>query len=161
MNKTAPTLPAAAIELAQRGEIIEAIKITREQTGLGLKEAKEAVNAYIGSPHLTVPSDRSNNVHGAPEIPLQAIVALNNGQLIEAIKHTRESNGLGLQDAKQAVERYLEQNPGINSKFKSAASAEFKLVVRKALFLFSLLGLAVLGYQYYFGQDIWRYFGSK
>jgi len=32
----------------RRGQKIEAIKLLREQTGLGLKEAKEAVESYQG-----------------------------------------------------------------------------------------------------------------
>ena len=39
-------LPADVIAAAQRGEKIEAIKILRERTGLGLKEAKDAVEAF-------------------------------------------------------------------------------------------------------------------
>lgn len=39
-------LPADVIAAAQRGEKIEAIKILRERTGLGLKEAKDAVDAF-------------------------------------------------------------------------------------------------------------------
>ena len=45
------TMPAGAlsanvIEALRRGHKIEAIKLVREQTGMGLKEAKDAVDAY-------------------------------------------------------------------------------------------------------------------
>lgn len=36
-----------AIAAIERGELIRAIKITRANTGLGLKESKEAVEAYL------------------------------------------------------------------------------------------------------------------
>ncbi|MCC7055448.1 MAG: ribosomal protein L7/L12 [Gemmatimonadaceae bacterium] len=39
-------LPADVIAAAQRGEKIEAIKILRERTGVGLAEAKDAVEAF-------------------------------------------------------------------------------------------------------------------
>ncbi|MEJ8823069.1 ribosomal protein L7/L12 [Variovorax humicola] len=39
-------LPPDAIAAIDRGELIEAIKRIREHTGLGLKEAKEAVERY-------------------------------------------------------------------------------------------------------------------
>lgn len=42
-----PTLPPKAIAELQQGRKIEAIRIVREAHGIGLKEAKEAVEAYI------------------------------------------------------------------------------------------------------------------
>lgn len=41
-------LPAAAVVAVNRGRLLEAIRITREsETGLGLKEARERVEAYV------------------------------------------------------------------------------------------------------------------
>ena len=41
-------LPAALYDAIGRGKLIEAIKIYREATGVGLKEAKDAVDAIAG-----------------------------------------------------------------------------------------------------------------
>jgi len=50
---TATQLTNAAIAALQAGNKIEAIKITRETAGLGLKEAKDLVDAYVaGNPAL-------------------------------------------------------------------------------------------------------------
>ena len=38
-----PTVPLEGRELASKGKKIEAIKVLREQTGMGLREAKETV----------------------------------------------------------------------------------------------------------------------
>jgi len=81
LKPSKPRIPAKAIELVQRGEIIEAIKITREETRLSLKDAKDAVDAYIRNPRGTSQSDDSNKRHATPEIPRLAIIALENGQL--------------------------------------------------------------------------------
>jgi ribosomal L7/L12-like protein len=48
VNRPDVELPPEAIAAAHRGNLIEAIKITREQTGVGLKEAKDAVEAHLG-----------------------------------------------------------------------------------------------------------------
>ena len=40
-------IPPAAISAIEKGSIIEAIKIVREDTGMGLKEAKDFVDQYI------------------------------------------------------------------------------------------------------------------
>ena len=42
-------LPPDAIVALQRGDKIEAIKIARERLGLGLKEAKDVVEAYVAA----------------------------------------------------------------------------------------------------------------
>ena len=41
-------LSQAVRDLANQGRKIEAIKVYREETGVGLKEAKDAVEAYLG-----------------------------------------------------------------------------------------------------------------
>ena len=45
------------------------------------------------------------------EIPHEALDALRVGQLIDAIKITREKTGLGLKESKDLVERYLKEHP--------------------------------------------------
>ena len=42
-------LPVAAIAALQEGNKIQAIKLVREATGLGLKESNDLVSAYIAS----------------------------------------------------------------------------------------------------------------
>jgi hypothetical protein len=49
MNGQSGDLPAAAIEALTKGRKIEAIKIVRQETRLGLKEAKDAVDAYVAA----------------------------------------------------------------------------------------------------------------
>ncbi len=45
----ASTLSNAAVELLWRGDVIGAIKVVRVERNLGLKEAKDLVDAYIRS----------------------------------------------------------------------------------------------------------------
>ena len=44
-------------------------------------------------------------------MPLEALAALRAGQLIDAIKITRQKTGLGLKESKDLVERYLKEHP--------------------------------------------------
>lgn len=81
------------------GNKIQAIKLYREQTGLGLKEAKDAVEKLETELHLSSPStpssDQSHRVRDA----------LFEGNKIQAIKHYREQTRVGLKEAKDAVEK--------------------------------------------------------
>jgi ribosomal protein L7/L12 len=98
---------------------IEAIKRYREQTGVGLKEAKDAVEYMMAHPdrvpsHLPMikrkptpdAGDVDWNVLLSPE--MQQYLP---DQKIEAIKLYRERTGAGLKEAKDAVDDYF-ANPG-------------------------------------------------
>jgi hypothetical protein len=55
-NDTIPCLPEAAVAALRNDGKIAAIKIIREHTGLGLKEAKDQLEAYIAAhPELQPP----------------------------------------------------------------------------------------------------------
>ncbi len=47
--RRSPDLPKAAIEVLWGGNVIEAIKRVRQQRNIGLKEAKDLVDAHIAS----------------------------------------------------------------------------------------------------------------
>ena len=94
------------------GRKIEAIKIYRERTGLGLKESKDAVEALARGQPVPVPPPLPGPIASpvpAPVVPpggsLDAVhAALRSGNKILAIKHYREATGVGLKEAKDAVE---------------------------------------------------------
>ena len=99
---------------ADRGDTVEAIKLLRERTGLGLRESKDVVDAYLRG--------ETNVSHRRPEqIPVAAISALHEGRLIEAIRHTREASRLGLKESREAVQHYLATNPMVREQFQAAA----------------------------------------
>lgn len=82
-----------------RGDKIDAIRLLRQETGLGLKEAKEALESGAYSVDRGTPG----SFHG---VPANAAAEAAKGNLIEAIKLTRESTGLGLKEAKALVESH-------------------------------------------------------
>lgn len=113
-------LSEAAIAALGAGNKVEAIKLVREATGLGLKEAKDAVEQYVpGDRPFRTPERRSA---GSEAFPLAAVSALQNGKLIDAVKIVRKAQGGGLKDAKDAVDRYLATEPLIRSRFEAAQS---------------------------------------
>lgn len=62
MNSTAD-LPDQVVSAIHAGRKIEAIKLLREARGLGLKEAKHAVDAYVReNPSVQQPQSGSNGL---------------------------------------------------------------------------------------------------
>lgn len=152
MNRNTPAIPEDAIEHARRGDKIEAIKITRERTGLSLKDAKEAIEAHLVNPRRNATSVTAHESPQLRQIPRAAIIALENGRLVEAVKHYREANGAGLKDSKEALERHLADNSVLNAKYKAASSAEFRRVIGKFGAFMFVLGLIAITYLYATGQ---------
>ncbi len=91
MDPVSP-LPAEAQEALQRGEVIEAIKRLRSATGLGLKEAKEVVDARMrggengeGETAPAMPPAAAATTIFSPDV----IEAMHRGNKIEAIRLLR------------------------------------------------------------------------
>jgi len=88
------------VSLVRQGRKIEAIKLYRAQTGVGLAEAKAAVEAMERGESPPPAQDAP-----APEdIDADLWELLKSGQKIEAIKRYRAQTGVGLAEAKAAVE---------------------------------------------------------
>lgn len=85
--------------LLRAGRKINALKIYREATGASLKAAKDAVEALAEGRQAPEPSRGFDAAaHNAVR---EALLA---GQKIHAIKLYREATGVGLKEAKEAVE---------------------------------------------------------
>ncbi len=86
---------------------IAAIKRYRELYGVGLKEAKEAIEAIAAGVPMTVVSKTEHPAPGPKVFPglqprLDQLIA--EDQRIQAVKHYRECTGLGLRECVDAVD---------------------------------------------------------
>jgi ribosomal protein L7/L12 len=88
------------LSLIRKGRKIDAIKRYRAQTGAGLAEAKEAVEAM----ERGEPPPPSRDAPAPDGIDAELWELLKNGRKIEAIKRFRAQTGAGLAEAKTAVE---------------------------------------------------------
>ncbi|WP_158620291.1 MULTISPECIES: hypothetical protein [Corallococcus] len=99
-SRLAPEVFQARIEaLIDANQTINAIKLYREQHGVGLKEAKDSVEALIAERH---PFGRAPS--GAVEGDADIEEALRDDKLIEAVKLYRDRYGVGLKEAKDACD---------------------------------------------------------
>jgi ribosomal protein L7/L12 len=92
------------LPLVQTGQKIQAIKIVRQLTSLGLKEAKDIVEALESgnSSPLSVKKDTGFNF--PPSVQQEILTLIRAGNKIEAIKLVRKNSGAGLKEAKDFVE---------------------------------------------------------
>lgn len=99
---------AAAILHADPSARIAAIKAYREATGQGLKESKDAVEAWLAGHPVAVPTPPAP----APGFPPAVVDLLraNPNNKIQAIKVYREATGSSLLAAKNAVEAWMDAN---------------------------------------------------
>ncbi len=109
MSTTSP-LPAHVLDALRRGDAMEAIQLLRNNAGIGLKEAKAIVDMQAGRA-LRGPTGASKPMAApmsAPVfstgLPVLVIEALQRGEKIQAVRLMREITGVGLKEAKDAVE---------------------------------------------------------
>ncbi len=95
-----PDMPAAVKAALDRGQKIEAIKLLREATGLGLKEARDAVEHMEAGGSMPSVEQPAIGTDAGDEIAR----ALAQGHKLEAIRLYREKKGVGLKEAKDAIE---------------------------------------------------------
>jgi len=89
--------------LVAEGEKIEAIKLYREEHGSSLQDAKEAIEAIARGEQLPAPAAQgAPAASGTDDAGVHALIA--KGELIDAIKLYRELHGVGLKEAKDAVD---------------------------------------------------------
>ena len=99
MNMQSGPLPDDVLAALQRGQTIEAIKLLRGSTGLGLAEAKDLIDRHLGGRPVSIA--RSTPL---TELPADVAAAMQQGNKLEAIRLLREHTGIGLKEAKEAVE---------------------------------------------------------
>lgn len=110
---------------------IEAIKLYREHTGVGLKEAKDAVEyaiahpdrapSHLGGSELSEPRKSKPDEVGGMDWDLllsDQMQALLPDKMIEAIKLYRQQTGVGLKEAKDAVEEYMLNPEAVPAKIR-------------------------------------------
>ncbi len=81
--------------LLNQGRKIEAVKLYKEQTGVSLAAAKDAVESLQAGANLHAPSGN---------LEAELLQLLGRGEKLAAIKLYRETAGVSLFEAKQAVE---------------------------------------------------------
>ena len=92
-------------KLLASGNKIAAIKRYREETGVGLAEAKAAVESLEAGGSFTERVQPEDS-----DLTQQIVTLLGKGEKIEAVKMYRDRIRVGLKEAKEAVERIGEQN---------------------------------------------------
>jgi ribosomal protein L7/L12 len=115
-----PELLQAVRQLLQAGRVIDAIKLIKDSTGMGLADAKDIVDTMrdqpgmVGNPtgmagKFQQPSSQAPTQHSAGQIPVslqgEVLHLLKAGRLIDAVRRVREETGLSLGQTKDIVDR--------------------------------------------------------
>ena len=100
-------LPAEAIAALSRGQVVQAVKIVRDKTGLGLKESKDLVDAYRDGevpPRDEAMRARLESIAGKHgfKVPEEAMTAMERGDLKSALERLRQAKDASPQTALHA-----------------------------------------------------------
>lgn len=95
-----------------QGKKLEAIQLLRSRTGLGLAEAREAVESGL------VP-DRPQRGDAVEDLTREVTEALAQGKPLDAIKLLRKAKGLSLEEAKAIADQATRSVPPPASRARS------------------------------------------
>lgn len=90
--------------LLDQGKKIEAVKVYKDHTGSGLKDAKDAVEALQRGASLPQPAEVDTDLQA------EVLRLLGQGEKIKAVKLYRDRTGATLFDSKQAVEAMADRH---------------------------------------------------
>lgn len=145
------------LDLMSRNQEIQAIKLYRGWTNVGLKEAKDAVEAMARGMTVTIPGPQPAAPMDGAAVDDQIRVLLAKRQKIEAIKVYRLATKVGLAEAKNYVETIEAQMPAVSSPASEFSSedpfAEENSRTRRMLVLAFLAVVVVAALAYFFFRN--------
>ena len=101
-------VPAEILSVWHSGSKVLAIKLLREQSGLGLAEAKQLLeSADAGA--ADSPLAMNSAIPASAELRIHAAMA--SGNKLEAVKLLKEATGLGLAEAKERIDEAMQGEP--------------------------------------------------
>jgi len=125
MSPNASPLPPEAAAALARGELIQAIKLLRASTGLGLKDAKDVVEAHAAR-RTPGPSPSPPGASNRFVFPEAAAAAVARGDFITAIAQLRSANPqLDLKTAKEAVDHFRRGMPASRNASQPKVQAQY------------------------------------
>ena len=141
-------------EFLHNRQVIHAIKAYREATGVGLAEAKEAIEEMAHNEWTKPPAGVRNYDDPVLEAKLKSL--LSKGKKIEAVKIYREEYGVSLKEAKDAVDRVEASMPrstataipyeaaiGSDPFAEQGVTNRSRIIVFRAVFMILLCGLGM------------------
>lgn len=112
------------LTLVARGDYLDAARLLQSRRGITLDEAAAEIDRLRGDITPLDPGSTADPI--TPEIA----AAIRAGRKIEAIKLYREAHGVGLKEAKDAVDAHETANRGITRTPKNPPSAKPGLLRR-------------------------------
>ena len=101
-------VPAEILSIWNSGSKVLAIKLLREQSGLGLAEAKQLLES-VDAGAADSPLALNSAIPASAELRIHAAMA--SGNKLEAVKLLKEATGLGLAEAKERIDEAMQGEP--------------------------------------------------
>ena len=100
-------------DLIRQGRKLEAIKLFREATGVGLEEAKEQIERIEANMRTGARIEPASQTDATTDgVPADILEIARSGNKIEAIKQLRERTGLGLKESKDMIDEAVGDTGG-------------------------------------------------
>ncbi len=99
MINVSPEAKQKALLFLSKNQKIAAVKVIKDLSGCGLKEAKDYVDGL---------EEVQQPITNVADLDAELLVILNQGNKLSAIKHYKDATGLGLAESKDYVEKLMQ-----------------------------------------------------
>lgn len=103
-TKASKELDKKVLELAYDKQLLQAVKLYKDATGLGLKESKDYVDALVLKNPPSVAETSKGAFKNNKELDKELIKHIESGALLAAVKTYKDATGMGLKESKDYVE---------------------------------------------------------
>lgn len=100
MINVSPEAKQKALLFLSRNQKVAAVKVVKDHSGCGLKEAKDYVDA--------LEEGVNQPVTNLADLDAELLVILDQGNKLNAIKHYKDVTGLGLTESKDYIEKLMQ-----------------------------------------------------
>ncbi|NII81832.1 MULTISPECIES: ribosomal protein L7/L12 [unclassified Pedobacter] len=100
MINVSPEAKQKALLFLSRNQKVAAVKVVKDHSGCGLKEAKDYVDA--------LEEGVNQPVTNLADLDAELLVILSQGNKLNAIKHYKDVTGLGLAESKDYIEKLMQ-----------------------------------------------------
>lgn len=147
MRPARSPLPAQVRSALARNDTIEAIKLLREATGLGLKEAKDRIDAERAGPEtLSLDTETPDTLIDTGALPPEVLDSVRRGNKLEAIHRLRIRTDMDLAMAKSLVEAAMAQMASQREAEAAPSPGQVQAAPASRLWWIGAAGLLVMAW---------------
>ncbi len=103
-TKNSKEIDKKILELVADKQLLQAVKLYKDETGLGLKESKDYVDNLVVNKKATITDVSKDSFKSNKELDKELMKYIEKGALLGTVKIYKDTTGLGLKESKDYID---------------------------------------------------------